>query len=152
MAKLTDKDKQRAYELYKEGMTDAQIAAHFGITPPAVFQWRHACGLPANGKKLFGKAKAETPEQGIVAETPEAPVFIAGSPDYAGNGGLGATGFPSELDDLKVRLDETIETLEVMRGIVAEAGQDLIIPAIRVCRAFRKLLDLKRLGGGHETR
>lgn len=65
MGKLTDKDKQRAYELYKEGMTDAQIAARFGVTPPAVFQWRHACGLPANGKKgqKWRKVAEETEAQ-----------------------------------------------------------------------------------------
>lgn len=80
MGKLTDKDKQRAYELYKEGATDAQIAARFGVTRQAVFQWRHVRELPANGKK--GQKRPKMVEE---------PVVILGSNDM-GTGGLGATG------------------------------------------------------------
>jgi len=81
-AKLSDDALRRKfYELYKEGATDAQIAAAYSCGQATVNRWRHSCGLPPNGKR--GGARF----RGI--ETPESPVVILGSKDM-GTGGLGA--------------------------------------------------------------
>jgi hypothetical protein len=53
-------------ELYKQGKTDAQIAAIEGVTPQAICWWRGAHGLKTNNETNVPRCPMEdalTPEQ-----------------------------------------------------------------------------------------
>ena len=107
-AKLSDDALRRKfYELYKEGATDAQIAAAYSCGQATVNRWRHSCGLPPNGKR--GGARF----RGI--ETPESPVVILGSSKDMGDGGLGGKA-------PEAPKSEAAEKAEILYKIAYELG------------------------------
>lgn len=48
-------DHEFAMELYRRGLTDAEIAKQIGVLSGAVQKWRNKQGLPSNKAKRLGK-------------------------------------------------------------------------------------------------
>ena len=63
-------------ELYRQGMTDGQIAKAQGLSLSAIMAWRHRSGLPANPPKPTEEPKVIPPitTEHITPETPPSPV------------------------------------------------------------------------------
>ena len=49
--RITDEDRKAFWTLYKEGATDEAIAEAVGCSANTVYNWRHSCGLPGNGRR-----------------------------------------------------------------------------------------------------
>lgn len=53
-------DSEIARSLWKQGATDAEIAAAFGMTPRGVASWRHKNGMKPNKKRPAQKEEARS--------------------------------------------------------------------------------------------
>lgn len=54
-------DHEFAMELYRRGLTDAEIAKQSGVRSGAVCKWRNKLGLPPNKAKRLGKPSPPSP-------------------------------------------------------------------------------------------
>lgn len=53
MNKLTEKEEKERMELYKQGLSDGQIAKILNLTKAPIQRWRTSRGLPRNYKPRF---------------------------------------------------------------------------------------------------
>ena len=53
MNKLTEKEEKQRMDLYKQGLSDGQIANIIGLTKAPIQRWRTSRGLPRNYKPRF---------------------------------------------------------------------------------------------------
>ena len=52
---LPEEENQKRIDLYKQGLTDKEIAAKCFVCKDAIFYWRKKRGLPPNGNRKKGK-------------------------------------------------------------------------------------------------
>lgn len=53
MNKLTEKEEKERMDLYKQGLSDGQMAKILGLTKSPILKWRTSRGLPRNYKPRF---------------------------------------------------------------------------------------------------